>query len=93
MIFTPFISRYDGDGASNDDEWSGAARIHDGHISGSGVLLASGLHLLSVAHLLDDLVLANSSVVFETASGLAEVFGEVDADPFGREKWGENKKG
>lgn len=69
MIFTPLISRYDGGGASNDDEWSGVARIHDGLISGSGVLLASGLHLLTVAHLLDDLVLTDSSVVFETASG------------------------
>lgn len=69
MIFTPLVSRYDGGGTSNDDEWSGVARIHDGLISGSGVLLTSGLHLLTVAHLSDDLELTNSSVVFETASG------------------------
>ncbi|MFH1020060.1 MAG: Calx-beta domain-containing protein [Pseudomonadota bacterium] len=69
MIFTPLVSRYDGGGAVNDDEWPGVARIHDGLISGSGVLLASGLHLLTVAHLLDDLVLSGSSVVFETADG------------------------
>ena len=69
MIFTSLISRYDGDGVSNDTEWPGVARIHDGLISGSGVLLASGLHLLTAAHLVDDLILANSVVVFETASG------------------------
>ncbi len=69
MIFTPLISRYDGDGITSDAEWSGVARIHDGLISGSGVLLSSGLHLLTVAHLVDDLALANGTVVFETASG------------------------
>ncbi|HIJ89428.1 MAG: trypsin-like serine protease [Desulfobulbaceae bacterium] len=69
MIYTPCVSRYDSTGVSNDADWSGVARIHDGLISGSGVLLASGLHLLTVAHLLDDLVLTDSSVVFVTASG------------------------
>lgn len=69
MFFTPLVSRYDGTGASAGVEWPGVVRIHDGLVSGSGVLLASGLHLLTVAHLLDDLVLANSAVVFETASG------------------------
>lgn len=69
MIFKPFISLYDGDGVSSDAAWSGIVHIHDGFISGSGVLLDSGLHLLTVAHLVDDLALANSTVVFETVSG------------------------
>ncbi|MCX5875961.1 MAG: hypothetical protein NT087_06670 [Deltaproteobacteria bacterium] len=67
--YTPLISRYDGDGVTSDAEWSGVAHIHDGLISGSGVLLSSGLHLLTVAHLVDDLALVNSTVVFGTPSG------------------------
>jgi hypothetical protein len=70
MISTPLISRYDGTGASAGDKWSGVARIHDGRISGSAVLLTSGLHLLTAAHVVKDLVLADSQVVFETESGL-----------------------
>lgn len=71
MEYTPLLSRYAGGGASTDAEWTGVARIHDGLISGSGVLLASGLHLLTVAHLANELLLAESAVVFETADGSA----------------------
>jgi hypothetical protein len=55
MISLPLISRYDGIGTSPGVGWSGVARIHDGRVSGSRVLLASGLHLLTAAHVVDAL--------------------------------------
>lgn len=57
QVYTPLISRYDGTGTINGDGWTGVACIHDGSISGSAVLLASGLHLLTAAHVIDALVL------------------------------------
>jgi hypothetical protein len=70
MNYTPLISRYDGTGASAGIGWTGLVRVHDGRITGSGVLLASGLHILTAAHVVDALVPADSQVVFETAGGL-----------------------
>ncbi|MFZ5776000.1 MAG: Calx-beta domain-containing protein [Thermodesulfobacteriota bacterium] len=63
------ISRDDGQGETGDSEWTGVARIHDGQVTGSGVLLSTGLHLLTVAHLLDELVVAEGEVLFDTPDG------------------------
>ncbi len=69
MIYTPLISRYDGSLQSDDTTWTGVAYIHDGHVAGSAVLLASGLQLLTVAHVVDALDPAESEVIFDTAEG------------------------
>lgn len=69
MIYTPLVSRYDGAGDSAGLAWTGVARIHDRRVSGSAVLLASGLHLLTVGHLVDDFDFAAGEVVFETTDG------------------------
>ena len=70
MIYTPLVSRYDGAANSAGLAWTGVARIHDRRVSGSAVLLASGLHLLTVAHLVDDFDFAAGEVVFEAADGM-----------------------
>lgn len=69
MIYTPLVSRYDGAGDSAGLAWTGVTRIHDRRVSGSAVLLTSGLHLLTVAHLMDDFDFAAGEVVFETTDG------------------------
>ncbi|MBU4261312.1 MAG: serine protease, partial [Proteobacteria bacterium] len=70
MSFAPLISRYDGAGLSAGTDWTGVAYIHDRQVCGSGVLLASGLHLLTAAHLVDAFNLENGVAVFETAGGV-----------------------
>lgn len=69
MKSLPLVSRYDGLGWAAGREWTGVAYVHDQQVMGSGVLLSSGLHLLTVAHLVDALDLENGDVVFETAAG------------------------
>ena len=70
VIYTPLVSRYDGAANSAGLAWTGVARIHDRRVSGSAVLLASGLHLLTVGHLVDDFDFAAGEVVFEAADGM-----------------------
>lgn len=65
MSISPTISRNDGDGLSAGLGWTGVARVHDGRVSGSAVLLDSGLMLLTAAHVVDDLTLADSEVDFD----------------------------
>jgi hypothetical protein len=68
----PLISRYDGLTATFvPSEWSGVAQLHDGTLSGSAVLLPSGLHLLTAAHVATLLNLLTAEVVFHTPSGRA----------------------
>lgn len=64
------ISRLDGNAVVGSDEWSGVAYVHDGHIAGSAVLLKSGLHLLTAAHVADSLDRSSASVDFQTADGV-----------------------
>ena len=64
MIYTPVISRYAGETLSAGTGWTGVARVHDGVISGSAVLLSSGIFLLTAAHVTDDLAVADAEVEF-----------------------------
>jgi hypothetical protein len=61
----PTVSRIDADTQTSGDGWTGVARIHDGTRTGSGVLLATGLHLLTAAHLADSLALDSAEVDFD----------------------------
>lgn len=70
MIYTPLLSRYDGTGGIAGPAWTGVVRVHDRRVSGSAVLLASGLHLLTAAHLVDDFDLVAGEVIFETKDGV-----------------------
>lgn len=56
---------------SGSGSWSGVAYVHDGTVGGSAVLLQSGLHLLTAAHVVESLDVATAEVVF-TVSGVTE---------------------
>ncbi len=50
-------------------DWSGVAYVHDGSIAASAVLLDSGLHLLTAAHVAEALALAASYVTLGRGRG------------------------
>ena len=64
------MSRLDGLAVEAGREWTGVVRISDGSVSSSGVLLDSGIHILTAAHLLDDFSLATGQVHFQDGTTL-----------------------
>ncbi len=62
QTITPTLALYDATGTSAGAGWTGVVRIGDGHISASGVLLTSGLHILTAAHAVQSLDLPNTKV-------------------------------
>ena len=67
------ISRLDGGGEVTGSTWSGLAYITDGEIAGSGVLMESGLHVLTASHVVDDFLASETKVSFPSESGEREV--------------------
>lgn len=61
----PMLTRMDGSGLAAGREWTGVVRIGDGHVNGSGVLLDSGIHILTAAHLIERFSLESGRVYFQ----------------------------
>lgn len=68
---TPTLALYNDTGATAGKAWTGVVRIADGYVSASGVLLTSGLHILTAAHVVQSLDLT-STTVFVESNGLSE---------------------
>lgn len=55
MQIKPAVNRFDGGGDVPGSYWSGVVLLSGGGYTGSGVLTSSGLHILTAAHVLENL--------------------------------------
>ncbi len=63
-FITPTLLRYDGEGVQAGWDWTGVAKARDGRVLGSAVLHESGIFMLTAAHLVDELDMSATEVVF-----------------------------